>query len=152
MPRICTICSHAERQAIDEALVSGAAIRKTAALYRVSEDSLQRHKREHLPDKLVKAQQAREIFGADRLLNEMTQLRDKLWTGLAEAERAGSGAGVVAFAREYRNTLESYFNIADRIAQRQGDGNEPALTVRIERVGLSETCPHCGNAIEAATG
>jgi hypothetical protein len=119
VPRICLICSHPKRQDIELAVLSGQPTSAIAALFRVSDDSLQRHKQSHLPDKLAKAHDAKEVSEADSLLREMSELRDKLRHGLAEAEQAGSGAGVVAFLRELRNTLESYFNITDRIAKRK---------------------------------
>ena len=56
MPRRCSICSHEQLMEIDQALVGGAALSEMAAKYRVSEDALSRHKANHLPDALVKAQ------------------------------------------------------------------------------------------------
>jgi len=44
MPRPCSICQHAERPAIDQALVSGVSAPRIAAEYRVSEDAALRHK------------------------------------------------------------------------------------------------------------
>jgi hypothetical protein len=49
MARSCTICTHPERQAIDQALASGATMRELAAKYRVSPDAMERHNGAHLP-------------------------------------------------------------------------------------------------------
>jgi len=68
MPRSCTICTHPDRTAIDEALVGGVAFPALVAEYRVSKDSLSRHKANHLPAKLVMAQAAEEVAQADDLL------------------------------------------------------------------------------------
>jgi hypothetical protein len=71
MPRVCTVCTHAERKAIDAAIVGGASAAKVAALYRVSDDAVTRHKASHLPKNLTKAKGARDIADADDLLREL---------------------------------------------------------------------------------
>jgi len=54
MPRLCTICIHSERTATDGALVAGQSLAAIAALYRVSQDAVSRH-RAHLPPAMPKA-------------------------------------------------------------------------------------------------
>ncbi len=63
MPRVCTVCVHEERAAIDRALVGGTACREVAALYRVSADSVERHAAKHLPKMGFHAQTA-DFFDA----------------------------------------------------------------------------------------
>lgn len=48
MPRICTVCAHPERRAIDAAVVAGAANRAIARQYRVSKDAVARHADGHV--------------------------------------------------------------------------------------------------------
>jgi len=72
MPRVCTVCAHAERAAIDRALVGGTACREVAALYRVSADSVERHAAKHLPKMLVDARHAADD---ERALDVIKQLR-----------------------------------------------------------------------------
>ena len=55
MPRTYTICRSAERNAIDQALLRQDVMRGISRTFRVSEDALQRHKKDHLPAKLAKA-------------------------------------------------------------------------------------------------
>ena len=74
MPRRCAICTHPDKEAIDEALVEGTALSALAALYRVSDDSLGRHKANHLPAKLVMAQAAEEVAQTDDLLSQVQDL------------------------------------------------------------------------------
>ena len=146
MPRTCAICAHEKRQDIERAIFSGKSLSAIAALFRVSPDALQRHKQSHLPDKLAKAQEAKTDLEADGLLREIAELREKLRRGLAQAEQAGSGAAMVAFAREYRNTLETFFNIADRMAERAAESGagDNAMKVVIEHVGgVCYMCPKC---------
>ncbi len=59
MARTCTICSHPERQAIDQALVTGESLRNLAERFAISAAALHRHRHEHMPVMLAKAQQAR---------------------------------------------------------------------------------------------
>ena len=74
MPRLCTICTHAQREAIDQALVTDTPNRRIAAQFSISEQAVRRHKDEHLPAVMVKSEQAREIAHADHLLAEANRL------------------------------------------------------------------------------
>jgi FixJ family two-component response regulator len=55
MGRICTRCSHPQRQEIDRALVAGRGNRRIAARYGLSENALRRHRGEHIPELLLQA-------------------------------------------------------------------------------------------------
>jgi|SoiMetStandDraft_2_1073263.scaffolds.fasta_scaffold11612_5 hypothetical protein len=48
MPRPCSICTHPQRQAIDQALTAGEALRNMAPRFGTSVTALHRHKHEHL--------------------------------------------------------------------------------------------------------
>ncbi len=79
MPRQCSICAHPEHDAINAALVGTASIRDIAALYRVSQDALGRHKADHLPLTVAKAEATRQVEQArgvvDAGLDVVAQLR-----------------------------------------------------------------------------
>jgi hypothetical protein len=53
MPRRCTICDHPTRDAIDQALVAGQALRDIAGHYHLSKSALARHKESHAPPALI---------------------------------------------------------------------------------------------------
>ena len=106
MPRPCSVCGHPARQAIDKALVADTAFPALAALYRVSEDALGRHKANHLPATLARAQDAAEAAHADDLLGQVRNLRDKALGILKTAEDAGQLTVALAAIREARATLE----------------------------------------------
>jgi hypothetical protein len=53
MPRRCTICDHPSREAIDQALVAGQALRDIAGHYHLSKSALARHKESHAPPALI---------------------------------------------------------------------------------------------------
>ncbi len=72
MSRACQTCQHAEVAAIDRALVSGQSLRDLSALFRVSEDSLARHRDADIPQAVAKAQEVEDIT---RGLDVVKQLR-----------------------------------------------------------------------------
>jgi hypothetical protein len=57
MPRICTICTHPERGAIDKVLVAAEPLRNIAEHFGTSTTALHRHKEDHLRDLLAHAKQ-----------------------------------------------------------------------------------------------
>jgi hypothetical protein len=66
MPRTCTICTHAEREAIDRALVARQPLRNIALCFGTSPTALFRHKSDHLPRLLAQAER-REVAAATTL-------------------------------------------------------------------------------------
>jgi len=109
-------------------------LRNIAEHFHVSTTALFRHKRSHLPQKLALAKQHKETLSAENLLTEMADLKDRLRRGVEQAEATANPAAFVAFARELRQSLESYFAISEKIAQNArgsgGDGNRLVIEVR----------------------
>jgi hypothetical protein len=89
MPRRCTVCDHAERHSIDEALVTGAPYRSVAKRFELSESAVYRHKTEHLPAHLLKARKVEEAARADDLLDQVRNLQAHALGILERAEKAG---------------------------------------------------------------
>lgn len=106
MPRVCTICTHPDRQSIESAVLNGDPLRGLSALYRVSEDSLARHRDKHLPQKLLQAAQAVEVANADNLLDQVRNLQSRALTILSQAEQAGDLRTALQAIREARGNLE----------------------------------------------
>ena len=69
MPRVCTICQHADKPAINAALIANEPYRLIAERFGTSAAALTRHKAEHLPATLAKATEAKETALADDLLS-----------------------------------------------------------------------------------
>ncbi len=61
MARPCTICTYPQQQEIDKALFGPTSIREIAALFRVSQAALARHKAAHLPLTLANAEETRQV-------------------------------------------------------------------------------------------
>lgn len=86
MPRTCTICSHPERTAIEKALLAGKANRRVAAQFGITEQAVRRHA-EHIPPKLAKSHEAKEVARADTLLAMVRSQYDRALRHIEAAER-----------------------------------------------------------------
>jgi hypothetical protein len=124
VPRSCSICIHPERAAIDKALASGAPKSETSALFRVSPDAVDRHFAAHLPARLVKAADAKEVAQADDLLSQVRDLQARALSILDQAEEAGDLKVALAAIREARGNLEL---LAKLLGQLQQEGTVNVL-------------------------
>jgi hypothetical protein len=74
MPQVCQVCSHPDVFEINEALVIEKRSNRTIAQqYGVHYSAVQRH-REHIPELLVKASMAQEVFEADVIVERLEGL------------------------------------------------------------------------------
>ena len=106
VPRRCTVCHHERLEEINRALVEGTALSEIAALFRVSDDALSRHKARHLPGALVKAQAAKEIARADDLLDQVRDLQARTLAVLDEAETSGEHRTALSAIGQARANVE----------------------------------------------
>ena len=118
MPRICTVCSHQDRTAIDASLVQGVAFPALVAKYRVSKDALSRHKHDHLPLRLVQAQEAHDVADADDLLGQLRALQARTLGLLDQAEASGKLSTAVMAVREARANLELIAELVQALDRR----------------------------------
>ncbi len=117
MPRVCTVCAHPEREAIDAALVSGEPMRGIARRFAVSEDALNRHRRDHIAATLAKAEAA-ETVAADDLLGQVQMLQAKTLAILHQAEAAGGLTVALAAVREARGNIELLAKLTHQLSER----------------------------------
>ncbi len=87
----CTICSHDERPAIDDALVSGQSLRAIARQFGVSKDAAGRHKA-HVSHALATLVAEREQAGARSALERFEDLYDDAQAVLRAAKEDGKGS------------------------------------------------------------
>ncbi len=87
MPRTCLICTHKDRAAIDRALVSGRSLRDLSALFRVSEDSLARHRDAHIPKAVAKAQEEADIAHGLDVVKQLRTINGVTMQILGEARQ-----------------------------------------------------------------
>lgn len=117
MARTCTICAHPQREAIEQALVAGGAMRPLAALYRVSPDAIERHAASHLPQALSKAQDAAEVAHADDLLGQLKDLQGRTLGILTQAEEAKDLRTALQAVGQARSNLELLAKITGELQQ-----------------------------------
>jgi hypothetical protein len=117
MPRTCKVCVHADRPEIDKAIISGGSLRDIAGQYTLSKSAVERH-REHIPQALTRAQEAREVARADDLLREVRALRSKAISILLQAEAAGDLRTALAGVREARECLQLLAKLSGELDER----------------------------------
>ena len=122
MSKTCSICSHSEREAIDQQLVGGMSLRKLAEQTGTSSTALHRHKTDHLPAALVKGKDAEEVAHGDSLLDQLQSLQSKALGILTKAESTGDFRSALGAIREVRSTLEL-------IAKVTGELRDKGITV-----------------------
>ena len=118
MPRHCSICHHECLDEINRALVESTAFPALVAKYRVSKDALSRHKANHLPTTLVKAQEAQEVAQADSLLEEVISLQSRALAILNTAEGVGDLRTALGAIREARGNLELLAKLVGQLDER----------------------------------
>jgi hypothetical protein len=119
VPRTCSICSHAEKDVIEEALVAGESTGKLAGRYRtIHERALRRHRDNHLPAKLVLAHEAEEVATADNLLEKVQDLQSRTLAILDKAEAAGDLRTALGAIREARGNVELLAKLLGELDER----------------------------------
>jgi hypothetical protein len=150
MPRKCAICTHPDKEAIDEALVRGIAFPTLVAKYRVSKDSLSRHKGNHLPAKLVMAQAAEEVAQADDLVSQVQDLQARALAILGKAETAGDLRTALGAIREGRGNLELLAKLLGELDERPVVNftvSPEWLELRAVIVGALDAHPHARESV-----
>jgi hypothetical protein len=106
VPHVCTICSHDERDAIEDAFIAGTPKRRIASHHGVSERAVRYHMREHLPELLTLARDAERASRADSLLDRIEALQSRTLAILEATEETNEHRTALAAIREARGNLE----------------------------------------------
>jgi transposase-like protein len=106
--RVCTICSHEQRFAIEELLATRqSTYRGIARKYGVSEDAVSRHvKAGHVSQLLALAADAERAAQADTLLDRIEALHSRTMAILEAVEGTDEHGTALAAIREARRNLE----------------------------------------------
>ncbi len=118
MPRTCTICQHPRREAIESHLVGVSSNLSASAVFGVSESAIRRHKANHLPAKLVLAQEAQEVAEAGDLLDQVQDLQARTLAILEAAEREREHRTALGAIREARSNLELLAKLLGQLDER----------------------------------
>ncbi len=117
MARKCVVCEHEKINEINEALLAGETYRNIAKRFSVSISSLSRHKNQHIPKAMTKAQEAQEVAQADNLLEQVQNLQAKALSILAKAEASGDLRTALQGIREARSCLELLAKLQGELQQ-----------------------------------
>ncbi len=149
------MCAHDARAEIDRALVASEPLRTIADRWSVSKTSLMRHKAEHVPATLAKAQEAQEVARADDLLAGVRALQARTLAILEAAEEASQHRTALAAIREARSNLELLAKLLGELDERPAVNlvlSPEWLELRTVVVGALEPHPDARGAVLRALG
>jgi hypothetical protein len=119
----CSICRHAARHEIDQALIDGAPLRDIAGRHGLAKSAVARHKADHLAALLAKAD-VDEITNADDLIGRLRALNRETAAVLHDAKAAKDhGLRLKALAR-----LERQVELEAKLLG-ELDGRQPNVTI-----------------------
>ncbi|RBY94082.1 hypothetical protein DQ244_01595 [Blastococcus sp. TBT05-19] len=113
----CTVCGHADRQAIDEAVVTGQSMRSIASRHGVSKDAIGRH-RAHISPALARLVAEREEAGPASALQRLESLYGKASAVLDAAQSEGKAQLSLSAIRELRGLVETLAKITGELDER----------------------------------
>ena len=103
MPRSCLICQHPDRESIDKALARQTSNRELARVYSLSEASIRRHKANHLPARVARAQEAEDVREALDVVRQLKAINAASLHILKEAREQGrQGTALAAIDRIHK--------------------------------------------------
>ena len=115
--RKCSICEHESLEQINTLLLKGETYRKISERFSVSAAALSRHKNQHIPKAMTKAQEAQEVAQADNLLEQVQSLQSRALSILAKAEASGDLRTALTGIREARACLELLAKLQGELQQ-----------------------------------
>jgi transposase len=118
MGRPCTVCTHPQRLAIDQALVNGRSTYDLAALYDLSPDALSRHFAAHVPADLKKARQDEDKEHALDIVKQLKAINIATLTVLNDARLAGNPDLVLRAADRVQRQLELQAKLLGELDER----------------------------------
>lgn len=114
----CTVCTHPQREAIDEALVGGMANRAIGRRWDLHKDAVARHKANHLSS-AVQAQHTEQVAeAATTALARLERLFTRVERVLTAAEREGKASLVLQASSEMRQVAALLAKITGELDER----------------------------------
>jgi hypothetical protein len=119
VPRECTVCSHPESHAINEALVvERRGVRDIAGRWDLSKSAIDRH-RSHIPELLVKASLAQEVADADLILEKLRGLEDEAREILQHTKDDRDWRAALSALGEIREQIKLLAQVSGRLKEIQ---------------------------------
>jgi hypothetical protein len=120
----CTICDHAQRIAIEQAMVT-TSLRDIATQFEISSSALFRHKSKHVASALAKAEESRTLASANGLIDLVEGLIHELGDLKAQAKQKRNGG------TEARKSVETILKAVQVLADLVG-ANAPKVSVQVQ--------------------
>jgi hypothetical protein len=135
----CSVCTHEDRDSIDEQLARGRPLRDVGRSFGLSKDALHRHKRNHVDPQLAEIVEARIESGRmESLADQLGDARDAVQLILDSAMSAGQGALALAAVQQLRATIESLDRMLERERSQERaarpDADVQAIDDELERL------------------
>jgi hypothetical protein len=112
MGRLCTVCTHPERQEIDLALLRHAeSYRAIAIRYGMPRSNLINHQNNHLRITWEVSKGLQAMLSGDNLLDKLSALDEQTLEMLAEARHGGDLRTALTAVRESRGNIEAFSRI-----------------------------------------
>lgn len=116
MARVCTVCSHPRRAAIERELAAAKSVRGTAKKYKLSASALQRHYRSCAREAIASASSEREADLGKRLFAEIEELHRRTLELLPEESSPLTRDEAIKVIREARRNLELVARLTGQFA------------------------------------
>src|SRR5690242_15210666 len=144
MTRLCTVCSHPDRDVIDCMLAERRySYRAIASQFGLVHHSVQRHQENHLHPTLQQAQEKRAMNIAEYILKEMEYAQQKTREAMDHSSEAGDDRTVLAGAEVVGRNMDRLYRWANpdlQQAERERWAAEQTeqFRKRLEALRLSE--------------
>jgi transposase-like protein len=135
MAASCSVCTHPDRAAIDEAVTSKrGTMRGIARQHGIGPDALERHAKRHLPGALVLASKAREVTRADDLLELLRQAARDAKRLQKKAEGEKDYRCAIAAVKTLSDVVEKLVSVGERLVKNDGPGDPVSLAGLVARL------------------
>jgi hypothetical protein len=156
MPRECTVCSHPDTMAINEALVvEGQSNRAIASQYDLGREAIRRH-RKHIPELLVQASRAEEVAGADLILDKLSGLEDEARVALEATRESQEWRTYLAAIAEIRENVKLLAQVSGKLREIQINNTQVSVLIAPQVhqaiVAALEPYPNAKLAVAQALG
>ncbi len=121
MARPCTVCSHPDRETINQELIAGTSYRNVGKQFGVGVSAVFRHRRDHLTELLanaLEARGARELDHGDELLNQLQSLTTEALSILNDARGSGDNRTALVAIGKLRRNVELTAKLTGELVER----------------------------------
>jgi len=144
MTQTCKVCSHQDRHAIEQDIVSGQPLRVIGRRWAISKDSVRRHRDAHLPNAVIAAHEVAEGERGSQLLQRTRDHQARAMRIYQDAEATGDSRVAIGALREVRSGYELEGRLTGELAgntQHSVNINVGAVLSELERMTMRDITP-----------